>query len=239
MKTPNPHARTRRIAGAWLLAAAGLISLAGCDPRTLFYFLQPYDPMVAPPGPNLEGKRVVVVAHAVSAAMGEFESLDRDVVRDVVSLLRTNVKKIDVVQPEKVWTWVEAHPNWTDPEEIAKAFEAKVVIFLEIEGFQIQNSGDLNVYQGTARTHIVVTELGHPKNSKGKVLLDQPEEAKTIYDDYRDTQFPVRGPIPMDSGVSRGAFKTKFLKVVSTEIAWHFIEHSPDEDIQEVKFNGR
>jgi hypothetical protein len=239
MKTPGTQARTRRAAGTWLLAAAGFLTLSGCDPRTLMYFLQPYDPMVAAPGPSLQGKRVVVVTHAVSSAMGEFQSLDRDVTRDVVGLLRSNVKKIDVVPPEKVWTWVDAHPNWTDPGEIAKAFDAQIVIFLEIEGFQIQNPSDLNVYQGTSRTHIVVTEMGHPRNSKGKELKDQPEEPKTIYDDYRDTEFPVRGPIPMDSGVSRGAFKTKFLKVVSTEIAWHFIEHSPDEDVQDVKFNGR
>ena len=47
--TPRPLARMRR--AAWLLAAVGLLTLAGCDPRSIFYFLQPFEPTIAPPGP--------------------------------------------------------------------------------------------------------------------------------------------------------------------------------------------
>jgi hypothetical protein len=221
------------------VAAVGLLSLAGCDPRTLLFFLQPNGPTVAAPGPALQGKKVVIVAHAVGSAMTEFQALDRDVSREVISILREKVKKIDIVDPEKVSTWVEAHPSWTDPAELAKAFQADIVVFLEIETFQVQHPNDLNVYQGTAKTHIRVTEMVHPKNSRGKPITDQPKEAKELYDNYCDTEFPLRGPIPMDSGVSRGAFKNKFLKIVATEICWHFIDHAPDDAIQDVKFNNR
>ncbi|GAC1465418.1 MAG: hypothetical protein NVSMB9_05020 [Isosphaeraceae bacterium] len=239
MKTPRTHARTRRAVAVLILTCAGLSSLAGCDPRTLFYFLQPFEPTIPAPGPSLASKRVVVVTHAVSNAMGEFQSLDRDLGREVASNLRAKVKKIDVVEPDKVWNWVEGHPNWTDPAELARAFEADVVIFLEIEGFSVQNQGDLNVLQGAAKTHIQVTSMVYPTNSKGKPIKDQPREAKTIYNEYCDTEFPVRGPIPADSGVSRGAFKSKFLKVVAAEISWHFVEHAPDDNIQDVKFNNK
>jgi hypothetical protein len=239
--TPRPHARTRRAAALFTLAAAGILILAGCDPRTLVYFLQPWEPTVPPPSnaPKLEGKKVVVVAHAVSGAMGEFASLDRDVSKKVVSIMKEKVKKIEVVDPDKVSNWVEDHPHWTDPEEVAKAFEADMVIFLEIETFQIQNAGDIGVLQGTAKTHIQVTEMVYPKNSRGKPNKNEPKEAKQVYDDYRDTIFPVRGPVQMDSGVSRGAFKNRFLQVVAAEISWHFVEHSPEDDIQDVKFSGR
>ena len=43
----------------------------------------------------------------------------------------------------------------------------------------------------------------------------------------------------MDSGVSRNAFKTQFMKVAAQEISWHFVDHSPEDDVQDVKFNGR
>ena len=239
MKTPRPHARTLRAAAPVVIALAGLISLAGCDPRMAMYFLQPFEPSVPAPGPKLEGKKVVVVTHAVSNAMGEYQAVDRDLAKEVTSNLRAKAKKIEVVEPEKVWTWIDGHPNWTDQAEIAKAFEADVVIFLEIEGFQVQHPSDLNVLQGTAKTHIQVTEMAHPKNSRGKPIKDQPKESKQIYDEYCDTEFPARGPIPIDSGVSRGAFKNKFLKVVAAEVSWHFVEHSPDDNIQDVKFNNR
>src|SRR4051794_14040649 len=113
--TPRPHARTRR-AAALTIAAAGLLTLAGCDPRALLYFLQPNDPTIPPPkgSPALKGKRVVLLTHSV-ASTGDFVSLDRDLHREFANILRENVKKIDLVNPDKVWAWVEGHPNWTDP----------------------------------------------------------------------------------------------------------------------------
>ena len=82
-------------------------------------------------------------------------------------------------------------------------------------------------------------EMAHPKNSKGKPIKDQPKESHSIYDDYQESTFPIRGPVPMGTGVGRSAFKSKFLQVVANECSWHFIEHSPDDVIQDVKFNQR
>ena len=238
--TPRPHARTRRAAAALTITVAGLLALAGCDPRALVYFLQPNDPTLPPPegSPSLKGKRVLVLTHSV-AGTADFIAIDRDLAREFTNILRKKVKRIDLVNADKVWTWVEGHPNWTDPAEAAKAFEADITIFLELEQFQIQSPGDLNVLHGTAKTHIQAVALSHPKNSRGKPITDQPKEAHPVYDQYQDTEFPIRGPIPIDSGVSRGAFKNKFLQVVAAECSWHFVEHAQDDMIQDVKFNNR
>ncbi len=117
MTAQRPHsgARTRRATASVVLALVGLMSLAGCDPRTLIYFLQPWEPTVPAPGPSLKGKRVVVVTSAVSGARGEYQAIDRELTREVCNILTRDSKKIDVVAPEKVWTWVEGHPQWTDP----------------------------------------------------------------------------------------------------------------------------
>jgi hypothetical protein len=239
MRTPRPHAWTRRAAASTVVALVGLVSLSGCDPRTLFYFLQPEEPMISPPGPELEGKKVVVVTQSVGGGSSEFMNIDRDVTRDVSSILREKVKKIQVVDSEKIATWIEAHPKWTSAAELAKAFEADIVIQLEIEAFQVQNPGDLNVLQGTAKTHVMVTEMAYPKNDRGKPIKDKPKEGKVAYDEYVDTEFPTRGPIPADAGPSRNSFKNKFLKIVASEISWHFVPHSAQDQIQDVKFNVR
>ena len=138
--TPRPHARTRRAVALLALAAAGLLSLTGCDPRTLIYFLQPFEPTISAPGPSLKGKKVVVLTHAASGAGTEFQAIDRELAKELVSLFRKNVKKIEVVDPEKVAAWADEHPTWTDPSEVARAFEADIVIFLEIEAFQVQSA---------------------------------------------------------------------------------------------------
>ena len=144
-----------------------------------------------------------------------------------------------LVNQDKVWNWVEGHPKWTDPAEAARAFEADMVVFLEVEAFQIQDPHSPGLLEGTARTHIQAIELDYPKNSKGKAIKDQPKESNIAYNEYRDTTFPTRGPIPEGSTVSRGAFKNKFLQVVATEISWHFVEHSPEDDIQDARINNR
>jgi hypothetical protein len=237
--TPRPHARMRRAVAASLFLATGLLALAGCDPRQALYFLQPWEPTIPAPGPSLKGKKVVVLTHAVAGTQNDFLSLDRDLAREVGTLLRTKVKKIDLVNQDKVWKWVEGHPNWTDPSEVAEAFEADMVIFLEVESFQVQDPHSPGLLEGSAKTHIQLVSLDYPKNSKGKSITDQPKEPKVIYDDYRDTTFPVRGPIPIETGVSRGAFKTKFLQVVAAEISWHFVEHSPEDDIQDGRIGNK
>jgi len=229
----------RRAAAASLILAAGLVALVGCDPRPYFYFLQPFEPMIEPPGPPLMEKRVVVLTHATSGTQNDYLTLDRDLAREFGIILRNKVKKIDLVNQEKVWNWVEGHPNWTDPAEVAKAFEAQIVIFLEIEAFQIQDPHSPGLLEGSARTHMQAIELDYPKNNKGKRLTDQPKESNVVYNEYRDTVFPTRGPIQEGSGVSRGAFKNKFLQIVATEVSWHFVEHSPEDDIQDTRINNR
>jgi hypothetical protein len=228
----------RRVAAS-LLMFGGMIALLGCDPRPLFYFLQPFEPTIPAPGPSLKGKKVVVLTHATAASQAEFPGLEKDLSREFVGHLRKNVKKITLVEPEKVSTWVEGHPKWTDPSDAARDFEADIVIFLELEQFQIQAPGDLNVLQGSSKVHIQAFELTPPKNSKGRPIHDQPKESHSIYDDYQESSFPIRGPVPMDSGVGRGAFKNKFLQVTAAECSWHFVEHSQNDVIQDVKFNQR
>ncbi len=240
--TPRLHARMGRPAAAALILAAGLLMVAGCDPRPYFYFLQPWEPTIAPPfKASLEKKRVVVLTHATSGTQNDFLALDRDLAREFGIIIRTKSKdlKIDLVKQDKVWDWVEGHPNWTDPADAARAFEADLVIFLEVESFQIQDPHSPGLLEGTARTHMQAVELDYPKNSKGKPIHDQPKESKVVYDDYRDTLFPVRGPVQEGSGVSVGAFKTKFIQILAAEISWHFVEHSPDDDIQDGRINNR
>jgi hypothetical protein len=233
--TPRPLARMRR--AAWLLAAVGLLTLAGCDPRSILYFLQPFEPTIAPPGPALKGKRVVILVHAVSGTQADFPALDRDLARGLAAILRQKVKKIDVVEPEKVRGWVEAHPTYSDPAEAGLAFDADFVIFLEVETFRIQDPSSPGLFEGTSKVHIQVHRLRPPTDSGGQPIAGRPRESEVVYDDTHDTNFPIRGPIPMDVGVSRTAFKTKFLDLVVTEVSWHFVGHAPGDNIQDVKFS--
>ena len=66
-----------------------------------------------------------------------------------------------------------------------------------------------------------------------------PTEAIELYNEYGEIAFPNRGPIPIDNGSSRSKFRITFTKIVAKEISWHFVEHSPEDSIQDVKFNNK
>jgi hypothetical protein len=230
----TPRARARiQIAAAVALVAGGLIAVSGCDPRSLAYFLQPFESTIEPTGPSLEGKKVVILCNVTSGAVAEFPSLERDVPRILAEILRKKVKKITIVEPDKVATWVEAHPRYTEPADAARDFDADVAIFLEVEQFQSQSPGDLNMVHGDSKVHIQVFEMEYPKNSRDRAIKDQPKEAREIYNEYAESTFPNRGPLPIDSGTSRNAFKHTFLKIVVKEISWHFVAHREEDSIQD------
>ncbi len=237
--TPRPHASTRRAALATMMfAGASLLTLPGCDPRTMLYFLQPFDPTIPPPGPSLSGKKVVVVTHVQPGAGESYSDLSRDLTREFMSALRKNVKKIQLVDNDKVNAWMEAHPSWTDATEVGKDFEADIAIMLDVATFQAVDPKSPDLMEGTSNIHIHVWSYGHPKDSKGKEEKHEPKEWDQIYEEQADTSFPTRGPVPRDVGVSESSFKLKFLKLVANELSWHFVEHAPGDDIQDVKFNN-
>lgn len=234
--TPRPN--------AWMLRAAlglstvfGAVLLSGCDPRQAMFFLQPFDPKIPAPCPSLKNKKVVLLTSAVSGTQNEFVTVDRDITTNLVKVLEKNIKGITVVEPAKVTDWARSKPTLTDPAEAATAFEADIVIFLEIQKFQIQSPLDLDLYQGKANIHIRVIEVAHPKDDRGRTLSDKPKESEIIHEGDLDLEFPVTGGIPRESGVSKATFKNKFLKIVNEQLSWHFIEHTPGDNIQDTRFH--
>jgi hypothetical protein len=230
--TPQPRARTRRAAfGLMGLAAAGAITLAGCDPRTLAYFFGDGAPQIPGQAPSMEGKKVVILSTAAPSALADFQSIDRDLNRELVSIFRAGVKKLEIVDTKKVYDWVEAHPTWSDCGEIAKAFEADYVVFFEIQGFSVRDPRSPQMLEGNAEVNFRVTEFAHPKKDNGKPNTAAPKEANQVYEDAVKTTFPKNNPVLIDTGVSPFSFKAKFLKLVANEISWHFLGHNPGDEI--------
>jgi hypothetical protein len=231
----------RNIAALGVSALVGTFALmlSGCDPRQALYFLQPFEPTVAAPCPSLKGKRVVVITSAVAGTQNEYVGIDREITSSLVKTLRKSAKKIDVVDPDKVYDWTRNKPSMTDPADAAKAFEADVVIFLEIQKFQVQDPRDLAMYQGKSLIHIQVTELEYQTDDRDRPLKDKPKESKVVFENDLDTEFPITGGVPIDSGTSKSSFKNRFMKVVNEQLSWNFIDHAPGDNIQDTKFMER
>ncbi len=237
--TPRIRVRTRReMLGLMVLASAGALTLAGCDPRTLAYFLSD-GPEIPGAGPELTGKKVVVVTTCAPAVQADSRAVDREINREVIKIFREKVKKITVVDTDKVYTWVEANPTWTDQVDIIKAFDADMVVHFEIQSFQVEDYRSPGMLEGNSEVNIRVTEYDHPKTSKGKRNTSAPKEANQIYETDWKSLFPKNAPLSLDSGVSRSVFRAKFLRLVASELSWQFVGHNNGDDIQDTRFGSR
>jgi hypothetical protein len=193
------------------------------------YFRQPFEESpIEPNGPSLEGKNVVILCNVSPGAAAEFPSLEREVPRMLAEILRKKVKKITIVEPDKFNWWVKTQPRDTEPD-----LGVDVAIVLEIEQFQSQSPGDLNMVHGDSKVHIQVFEMNYPKNSRGRLIR---EYAHEIYNEYAESTFPKRGPLPIDTGTSRNAFKHTFLNIVVKEISWHFVAHREQDSLHASQF---
>lgn len=235
--TAETRAMIRRFAVIIAVCSIGLVSLTGCDPRQALYFFQPFEPKVPAPCPSLKEKKVVILTTTVPGVALDFISIDREISKQLTQILRENIKKITVVDPSEVADWAQAKPTWTDPVEAAKAFDADVVILLEIREFQIQDPSSPGLFEGRSEIHIKAIELAHPKDDRGKEIVEQPKEANTLYDGDRSTAYPVTGHIALDSGQSPAVFRNAFLKRVVEEVSWAFVDHSVGDNIQDTRFN--
>lgn len=239
--TPRPLARTRR-AGAFVLSLAtavtGVTGLSGCDPRQAMYFLQPFSPSIEAPCPSLKGKKVVILTTTTNGVQTDFLALDRELTRDLAAILRKEVKKIQLVDTDDVAAWARSHPTWTDPAEVAQAFDADAVILLEVRKYQIQDPSSPGLFEGHSDIHIQVVELAHPKDDRDKPMTDKPKEAKVIYDGDRSTAFPVTGHVPAEAGVSATTFRNTFHKLVVKEVSWAFVPHAPGDNVQNTRIGA-
>lgn len=231
------HRRGAVRVGLGLIAGATL-TLAGCDPRQAMYFLQPFEPEIAPPCPPLKDKKVVILAHALSSAQGDYVAVDQELTQRLSKILREKYRKIDIVDAGKVRSWVEQHPTWTDPADAGHAFDADVVLFIEVSEFRIDSPESPGLYSGHSKVYLKAVELKHPENPKGKPVTERPKEASTLHEGDVETDFPrVQGSLPVDVTVSRTSFRRRFLDIVAAEVSWHFVPHAPGDSVQNVRFN--
>ncbi|RUL81615.1 hypothetical protein [Tautonia sociabilis] len=235
--TLRPTPRTRRAFAASALGLGTLALAAGCDPRALAYFLQPFEPRIEPPGPSLKGKKVVILTHATTGTTVDFPDLEEDLAKGLSRAIAAEVKKVEIVPYSRVKMWADAHPNYTDPAEAGLEFDADAVVFLEVEQIEIDNPSSPGLFQGLSRIHVKVFELTSPTDEKGKPIPGRDKEVIVSFDEVIETAFPrTQGAMPISATVNRSAFRRKFMEVVLAELSWQFIPHASGDTIQDTSF---
>jgi hypothetical protein len=127
--------------------------------------------------------------------------------RGVSSILKENVKGIDLVEHEKVADWVDKN-DWdeVDYREVGRGVKAGKVVAIDLSGFKLYEGQSL--YRG--RASVSVTVLDIQDNGKEVFRRQLPE-----------IKFPTAG-VYHSSETSEMAFRRAFIQVIAQQVALYF-----------------
>ena len=193
-----------------LALVAVLVPVAGC---TNFLTLAAYmikGTDVPAEFDNLKGKRVAVVCQPMVELEYRSGMVAKDLAREIGSLLKQNVGKIQLIDHRKVDAWIDEN-SWDEYAEIGDALKADLVLGLDLESFQIHKGQTL--YQGSANITMHLVDC----NNGGEEIVNRPLP-QAIY--------PPNTGIPT-SERQQSQFRREFVLVLADQIARHFYKHDP------------
>jgi hypothetical protein len=161
-------------------------------------------------------KRVAVVCRSMASNPYDVQNAPREIARQVSKLIDLNVrnKKLKVVEPVKIETWLDNCNNDFDNFlEIGrdKTINADFVIGIEIRGFQMRDPHSPYLVQGKCQVNVKVVDC-----SNGEVLVSE------------DVMIIDPPNVPMQGGPGlEAAFRPRFIQVVAEQIAILFHHHDP------------
>lgn len=199
---------------SFLLLAAVLVAVGGCKSAlfTAGYLIRGTD--VDAEFDGLRKKRVAVVCRPLVALKYRNSSVARDLAREIGTRLGRNVRKIDLVEHDKVAEWIDENA-WDEFEEIGAAVDAEIVVGVDLERFSLYQ--DQTLYQGHANVSIKVVDC----TDGGKVLFERR---------LPETVHPPNA-VYQTSEKQEPQFRREFVGVLADQIARHFYPHDPHVDV--------
>jgi hypothetical protein len=158
----------------------------------------------------LEEKRVVVVCRPPASSDFSLAGASRQLNRAISMLLKQNVKKIDIVDPREVDTWLD-ESDTGDYVDLGRAVKADIVLVVDMERFDLYKGRTL--YQGNADVSLQV----HDMSAGGELIWDR---------QIGQVLFPRNAPIPA-ADKSQDQFQREFVAILANQIAIHFYKHDP------------
>lgn len=164
--------------------------------------------------PGLEEKKVAVVCVSNSELFGP-TSTSSDIGLRVSKLLASKVKKIEVVQPQKVDDWIDLN-GWdmVDFVSIGRGVEADMVVAIDIDAMSLHDGPTM--FKGRSIIHIVVYDM----ITGEEVFSRSPPEV----------EFPVTAGVPSTS-TSEREFRKLFMDNLAGRIARQFYAFDINEDV--------
>lgn len=156
---------------------------------------------------GLEGKKVAVVCKMVDMVDLSNSSTARSLAEAICQRLKTNDKKIRVIEPQKVADLVD-NKGLDDPVEIGRQLKAEKVLAVVIESFRVREGQTL--FHGRSVMTVHVYDVATREEEWHK----EPPRA----------EYPSWGPTPAQD-VGEGEFRNRFIASLADQIGEYFYPH--------------
>jgi hypothetical protein len=206
--------RWHRAAG-WLTLALLLAALhAGCSSLLFLPMYLIKGNSLKADYDGLKDKRVAVVCRPLIELQYSAGTVSNDVAKVLGRLLEQNVKRIKIIDPDRVAEWTDEH-NWGEYTEIGQALDADMVVGIDLSQFSIYQGQTL--YQGHAKAGIQVFDM----RDGGRVVYERT---------MSPVVFPPNASVPA-SDMASEEFRRRFVGVLAERIGRYFYEHQANADV--------
>jgi hypothetical protein len=162
---------------------------------------------------GLKGKKVAVVCRPLVGLTYRDSGVAKQIGQQVCVLLKKNVSKIQIVDPEKIAEWVDEH-SWEEYLDVGKALKADFVVGVDLEHFSIYEGQ--TVYQGKSKVAIKVYDC-----KTGKLAFEK-SMPKLVY--------PPNHVIST-SDVEESEFRQEYVGILAEHVARYFYPHDANADL--------
>lgn len=211
----------------WFQSAAVSLFAAcqsGCNVVLLLGYLIGGPPSIEPDynkqtGDSLAGKNktVLVLCYAPTELKWDNDAIDFELAKHVA--YRLNQNKIKVIDPDRVYAWLDKNNNWHKAAEVGKQFKVDYVIHIDMKEYSLFEEHSSDLYRGRADAIISVIKMDEDK-----------KDGNVVYTKQKVSRFPTKTPVSAYE-FSYDAFKKRYLSELSNEIGVLFYESFAGDDI--------
>jgi hypothetical protein len=200
----------------WRLALLMLISLialvqSGCSTVILLGYLIGGPPSKEPDfnirtkqSLSDKGKKVLVMAYAPTEIKWDNAAVDLELAKFVaMQLVRKNIQVID---PDRVYEWLDKNNDWDKASEVGAHFEVDYVVKIDIRNYSLYEENSSDLYRGRAEVLVTVIQMDEDK-----------KDGKPIYNREIVSKFPTQAQVSVGDKTF-AEFKKLYLSVLSNEI---------------------
>ena len=152
---------------------------------------------------------VAVVCDAPKAVKWDFANVDSDLTKYVANHM--SLKKMKVINTERIRDWLDKNPNWKSPDEIGAAFGARYVVHIDVNDFTLYEKGSSDLYRGRSDLNVSVWKMD---GKTGEKIFTK--DLKSVY--------PLAVP-RSTYDTKYTTFKREYFEALSKDIGRLFYEH--------------